>query len=581
MSFLTQKGRFLNFTSKLGKDVLIATRFTGSEIISRPFHFYFELISSDSSITAKDMLHKPVSLEIHHGAKIPRYFHGIINTFTAGAIKNGKREYAATAMPSIGFLQYATNYRIFRDKSSLDIFKEVCKENSISDIEIKAVIGEPPKRAQCTQFNETTLEFLQRILSEDGIFFVFKHTKDKHIMQLANQASIHEPCPEKEIIYNPGGSTRGERHKIMSWHRDYQFYSGKYAHCDFNHKKPGTSLHATSKGAVKLEKAAAYENFQYNGGHEDPKQGAKLAKQRFEAEQVGHDVVNGSSNHTCFSVGNIFDLKKHPNPKETGSYTLVEVHHTAFDESYLAGTQDAGRESQGYENSFFCIPKATPYRSPLLPKPTCFAPQTAIVVGKTGTEAAGGTHTNEFGSIKVRFHWIRRGNEKIKSEPSTAWARVAQSWAGSGYGTFYLPRIGQEVVVQFIDGDPDQPLIMGCVYNGKNKPPFTQPANTLQSGIKTQSKAGSNELRFEDKEGAEEIYVHAQKDFKREIENDEKVLIIKGDHTFTIQKGESTIEAAKAITLKVGSSSLQLLPDEILMNGQKLYFNGKEISGGK
>jgi type VI secretion system secreted protein VgrG len=579
MSFLTQKGRFLTFTSKLGPDKLIATTFEGTDAISAPFEYRFDLLSSDHNITSEKLSNTPVTLQINHGGKEPRYFHGIINSFEAGKIKNGKREYKAIAIPSIGFLKHATNYRIFKKKNSVEIFKILCAEYKITDFTDKSVLKVPPKREQCTQFGESTLDFIQRILAEDGIFFFFRHEKDKHTIVLGNEPNAHLPCPEPEIIYSTDNK-RGIRHTITQWYRHYHFYSGKYVHCDYNHEDSSTSLHTTHENPAKLAKAKVYETYHYHGGHSNAARGKALATNRFEAEQAKHEVIHGSSNHACFIVGSHFKLSKHPEPTEIGEYVLLEVHHSAVDNSYLAGTPDAKKETQFYENSFSCIPKKVPYRPQIIQKPIMTYPQTAFVVSEDGKQKQG-IDTDKYGRIHVQFHWQWRGNEKLKGEPSTIPVRVSQSWADDGYGTFFLPRIGQEVIVQFIDGDPDQPIVTGCVYNNNNPTPFSLPANQTQSGIKTRSMSSKacsglsecNELRFEDKKGAEEIYVRAQKDFKRKIENDESVVIVKGNHEMKVEAGKSFLEAKESIEFKVGSNSIKITQDEVSINGKKFLVN--------
>jgi type VI secretion system secreted protein VgrG len=405
---------------------------------------------------------------------------------------------------------------------------------------------------QNTQYNESAFSFLSRLLEEEGIFYFFHHEKGKHIMMLADKPDIHKACDSPKIGYN-AGSERGQNHSITDWRRGYQLYSGKHANIDYNYEKPYQGLEGEHKCSAELPLADKYETYCSAGQHQRQDMGDVAAKRQFHAQEFQHELISGSSNHAGFSAGCQFELSKHSNEKELGKYVLYQVKHSASDGSYLSAL-GAGGGGQHYSNEFICFPAKIPY-SPLsiTPKPQIPGPQTATVVGE------GEIDTDAMGRIQVQFHWIRN---KKKHEQSSCWVRVAQSWSGNGYGTWFLPRVNQEVVVHFIDGDPDRPLVTGCVYHKEARLPFALPGNKTQSGIKTQG-GGSNELRFDDKKDAQEIYIHAQKDFKRVIENDETVIVVKGDHKMSIEAGKSLLEASKSITFKVGASAIQITPDKI------------------
>jgi type VI secretion system secreted protein VgrG len=630
-SSLTQKNRFLKLTSSLGPDTLIPLNFSGTEEISRPFRYKIHTISSKLDLQPDDLLHEKMKLEIHTNPANPRYFNGMVESFEAGTISNGMRAYEITLVPWLSFLSYTTDCRIFLNKSVLEIFETLCSERGFHHFEMAGVKKKPPVREQCTQFRESTLAFIQRLLEEEGIFYFFRQTKDKHIMVLADQPAIHQPCPEPNIIFT-ADNVRGQQYYIDSWKRDYQFYSGKYTHTDYNYETSHLGLRTENEKACKLPVAKQYETYDYPGGHDVCEHGRKLADSRFQAEQVEHNMITGASNHVDFAAGFYFKLTSHPSEKELEEYVLTRVTHAARDYSYLSGTSSASSDSQEYTNKFSCIPRMTPYRpQQLTPKPMIVGPQTAVVVGPEGEEIS----TDKYGRIKVRFHWVRK-DSKYKGDLQSCWARVAQTWAGNGYGAWFLPRIGHEVVVQFVDGDPDQPLVVGCVYNSNREIPFSQPANKTQSGIKTRSSKGgskdnANELRFEDKKGTEEIFIHAEKDFNQEVENDLTITVdhdyiheTKHDEKHTIgndlthetkhnvtanvgkdlthQTGNdvsidvgndlaqtigrnldidignsAVIEAAYSIIFKVGTSTIELQPDQVLINGEDIWLNDKLV----
>jgi type VI secretion system secreted protein VgrG len=441
--------------------------------------------------------------------------------------------------------------------------------------------------------------------------------KEKHIMVIGDAFTLHTECPEPEIIYT-GENDRGQRHYISSWERGYQFYSGEYRHTDYNYETAHLGLGTQSaEGASKLPITKNYFTYDYPGGHSEFQQGKGRAASHFETQEAQHNIVNGTSNHIDFSAGNRFKLSKHPEESELGEYILTEVTHTAHDYSYLSGTTQTSGEAQHYSNTFRCTPYMKTYRPPRVTERAQAGVQTAVVVGPEGEEIS----TDKYGRIQVQFHWIRKDGKR-KGEPCSRWVRVAQTWAGNGYGAWFLPRIGHEVVVQFLNGDPDQPMVVGSVYNSSREIPFAQPANRTQSGIKTNSSkngAGHNTLRFEDKKGTEEIYIHAEKDFNQQIKHDLTITVDndykhenKHDHIHETKNDEThkighdyihkttndagisvgndmtetvgnafkmnigktgIIEAGESLRLKVGANTVLLNMEGVFVNGTKVDIN--------
>jgi type VI secretion system secreted protein VgrG len=309
---------------------------------------------------------------------------------------------------------------------------------------------------------------------------------------------------------------------IAGWQMEQELRPGKYALTDYNFETPSTSLAVNVASTINVGGNGKYEVYDYPGEYLKKAQGERLAKIRMEEEEAPHVVVSGSGSCRAFTPGYRFDLAGHYSAEMDKCYVLTEVQHVAsVGESYSGGRADA-RES--YSNHFICIPHDVPFRpARVTPKPTVQGPQTAIVVGRSGEEI----YTDKYGRVKVQFHWDREGK---RNENSSCWVRVSHPWAGKGWGAVAIPRIGQEVIVDFLEGDPDQPVITGRLYNAEQMPPYALPANQTQSGIKSRSSKGGdgenfNEIRFEDKKGDEELYIHAEKDENTVVEHDQGIAV--------------------------------------------------------
>ena len=396
------------------------------------------------------------------------------------------------------------------------------------------------------QYRETALHFISRLLQEEGIYYFFKHEKGKHTLVLADSPAAIKPLDDPLVTYTAGS------HKdqcITRFTRNYQFYTGKTAHTDYNYKKPDNPLQAQQQSSAKLKAAQNYEHFEYPGLYQDSNFGQARAQHRFEAQEAEFDTLQGESNYLSFSSGRKFSIKNAPAASDNGDFALVSVMHYASDSSYLHDNDG----NQSYHNYFTCIPATTPFRSSLnFAKPVVHGAQNALVVGGPGEEL----ETSHYGQVKIQFHWDRKGK---KNEYSSCWIRVAQLWAGKNWGALFLPRIGQEVIVHFLEGDPDRPLIMGTVYNGDNMPPYSLPGAQSRSGIRTASTKGAgpdeyNELYFEDNKGREEVYIQAQKDFNKLVKNNMGVTV-QNDHTHTT-KHDSKVTVGNDYTHATANNSL-------------------------
>lgn len=565
MSWLQQADRFLSIKSPLGEGVLILTQLSCTEAISEEFSLHLTLMSQELAITPQQLVGKPVTIRLKDNEiDTPRYFHGIINQLEAGPVHEGIRTYSAEAIPWLGLLDYASDCRIFQHKTVVQIAQQLFQEFGFYDYEINRLQKNYPTLDYCVQYHESTLNFLKRILAEAGIYYFFQHSADKHQLILVDRIATLPFCSQAPIPYSNTAHKR--EHYIKRWTRGYQLYPGKAEHRSYDFEKPYLTLQGRQARPAKLAASQKYETYHYLGRDGVVQNHQDLTQQLFDAQEASHDVTLAESNVSELSCGHRFTLSHAPLASDDGDYIITHVKHFAADTSYKQGSGT----SQVYRNSFDCIPAATNYKPyPRQPKPVIQGPQTAVVVGPEGEEI----YTDAYGRVKVHFHWVRNGT---KDDKSSCWVRVAQQWASQGFGTFFIPRVGDEVIVQFLDGDPDRPLIVGSVYNAERMPPYELPQNQTQSGIKTHSSKGarlkaSNELRFEDKKDKEEVYIHAQKDFNRVVENSETAVIIKGDHLMKVEAGRSVLEASKAIVFKVGGTEVMITEQGVLFNSPYFF----------
>ena len=528
MDQYTQANRLISIETPLGEDKLLLTSFDGGEHISDLFEFRIAALSNDLAIKPDALIGKEVTVTIKGSTK--KSFHGFINTFTIGEVaSHNMREYRMTMVPWLWFLTRTENRRIFQNKNSKEIIETVFKDLGFKDFEFK-LQGAMHAREYCVQYGESDLNFVSRLMEEDGFAYYFKHAEKKHTLIIVDQKGAYEKCTDKALTYSRGTTPDNE---INRWVHGYEFRTGVWTLNDYNFKEPNKSQLAESLTQSKFANNKNYKHYDYPGIYDFPS-GRDLAKLRMEAEEVKINTIEGSSTCIDFFAGGLFKVDKHEAKDERGDYILTKVTHSAQDASYFAG--EGG--SSHYKNDFTCIPADVQFRPAMShAKPMMRGPQSAVVTGPSGEEI----YIDEFGRIKVQFIWDREGK---KDENSSCFLRVMQSWAGNQWGASFIPRIGHEVIVTFLDGDPDRPIVTGTVYNGANKPVYS---SKTQSGIKTRSTKGgssanANELRFEDLKGSEQLFIHAEKNLDTEVENDE-THTVDHDRTKTVKHDEnSTIE---------------------------------------
>jgi type VI secretion system secreted protein VgrG len=574
MDQYTQDRSLIAVTTPLGKDVLLLTAFEGEEALSRPFSYRLEMLSANPNIAAKDIVGKSVTWMVRRTNREPRYFNGIVCRFAAGGTQiRGLRYYRAEVVPWLWFLGRTADCRIFQEKAAPNIIEQIFKDLGYTAYEL-SLKSTYVKREYCVQYRETDLNFVSRLMEQEGIFYYFRHENGKHTLVLADQKTAFKDCPEKEVEGSVGSHSTGQ---VTGWEHQYEFRPGKWAQTDYNFETPSTSLMSTTKSVVSLPGVEKFEIYDYPGLYLKKPDGDTLTKIRMEEEETAYEVVKGASTCSTFTPGGKFKLKSFTSTAEAGkSYVITSIQHSARESSY----SPTELKSQDYSNTFDCIPDSVAFRpARCTAKPVVQGPQTAVVVGPQGEEI----YVDKYGRVKVQFFWDREGK---KNENSSCWMRVAQGWAGKNWGMMFIPRIGHEVVVDFLEGDPDRPLITGCVYNAEQMPPYDLPANQTRSVIKSRSSKGGstpnfNELRFEDKKDSEEVYFHAEKDFNRVVENNDTLKVgfekkDKGDQTIDIFNNQKiTIGAGKSQAAD-GSQTI-----DIFNNQQLTVGSGKaQASGG-
>ena len=587
-----------------GKNPLVLLQLTAHEEMSRPFEYVADLRSEQDDIDPNKLLGESMTILVRLADGRTRYFNGLVSNFSYRGTEGGYSSYHAVLRPWFWFLRRTTNCRIFQEVTVRDVFEKVVKDtHGFSDFRL-SLTENYKKREYCVQYRESDFDFLSRLLEEEGIFYFFEHEQDKHTMVLGDSYSAYKQIDGSaetgaDIPYRAPGESGVEMEHISEWHIRHELQATTVALDDFDFTKPRVDLLKSSTVARQHAKAE-YEVYDYPGRYLEASDGEFTAKVRIEELQSNYKRLAGVGDHRGLSPGKLFNLIEypykdpagHPRASENAEYVLLKTDIEV--ESAEIEQMREGAENRFVVN-FVCLLSRDPYRPPRKTiKPVVHGPQTALVVGMSGEEI----WTDKYGRVKLQFHWDREGKS---DENSSCWVRVSQAWAGSNWGSIHIPRIGQEVVVSFLEGDPDRPLITGRVYNEDMMPPYPLPDNQTQSGLMSRSSKGGtadlfNEIRFEDKKGEEQIYFHAQKDFERIVENndtmkvgsaeaeegsqtieiwkDRKAEIKTGNDSLKISAGERTVEAAKKITLKVGGSTITIEPAKISLSSPEISIQG-------
>ena len=584
MSSYTQERRSLSVESPLGTDVLLLLGFSGTEAISQPFRYQLDLASEHEGISPKDIVGEGLTWSVRQVDKEPRFFHGAVSRFSAGPRGDrGLWSYRVEVVPWLWFLTRTADCRIFQNKSTPEIVEAVFQGFGFRDFEL-ALKGTYPKREYCVQYRESAFNFVSRLMESEGMFYSFRHEKGKHTLVIADRKSAYADCAEGQVKFSRGSLAQN---CVTAWEHQYEFRTGKWTQTDYNFETPSTSLLTSTSTVIDQPGMDRYEEFDYPGEYYVKGNGEPVTKVRMEEEEAGYDVVQGASGCCTFTPCGRFTLENHDVDSECGDYVITSIQHSATEASY-----DASAGGLSYSNTFTCIRASVTFRPPrLTPKSQVKGPQTAVVTGPGGEEI----YVDKYGRVKVQFFWDRQGK---KDENSSCWIRVAEQWAGKNWGFVAHPRIGQEVIVDFLEGDPDRPLITGRVYNAEQMPPYDLPGSKTQTGIKTRSTLGGtpanfNEIRFEDKKGSEQLFIHAEKNQDIEVENDETHWVghdrkktIDNDETTLVKRDRTeTVDRDEKITIH-GNRTEEVDKDEkITIHGGRTEEVDKEekitIHGGR
>ncbi|TGS82647.1 type VI secretion system tip protein VgrG [Mesorhizobium sp. M3A.F.Ca.ET.174.01.1.1] len=501
----------------VGADLLTFTHLVGRDEISRCFSYTVGFVSKSHDVDPLKMLGGPVSVEGESDPK--RWFSGLVSDFRLTRIEDRLAFYEAVVRPWLWFLGNTTDCRIFQNMTVVEIVEKIFSKYGIAKFE-KRLQGSYPSREYCVQYDESDLDFVQRLLEHEGIFYFFEHDEGKHTLILCDAMSKLKPAPGYDkVLYNfEGQASRRDVEYITEWIPGSSVRPGAYAHTDYDFEKPGADLMAKSAQPFS-HKEASGENYRQPGAHLDVGRGDTIAGVRREELQAVHQRSTAVGTVRGLFSGCKFKLESFPRDDQNQDYLVVSAEYRLFDPGYR--TQNEAH-TENFRIVLGVAPTKLPYRPPrITPRPIMRGPQTATVVGPSGEEI----FTDKYARVKVQFHWDRLGK---KDQNSSCFVRVSQTWAGSGWGFIQIPRIGQEVIVDFIEGDPDLPIITGRVYNASQMPPYGLPGNATQSGWKSNSSKGGggyNELMFEDKAGSELVNFQAQKDHHLLIKHDRNKLV--------------------------------------------------------
>jgi len=564
----TQLHREVSVKTALADDVLLFAGMRGTEQLGRLSEFTVSMESEDANIAVGDVLGKSLDVILTTSdGQGKRYFNGIVTRFSQTGWRDNFVTYEATVHPGLWLLTRASNCRIFQDDSVTEIVKQVCGAYG-SDVvlDLGSLSQSYAPLPYCVQYRETDFNFVCRLLEAAGIYFYFTHSAGRHTMVLADSYSAHQAIAGYGALVFDGMRSSGSRapESMLTWSSSGAISSSTYDLNDFDFEKASNSASGGLRSTATIPAAfgqTSYEMYDYPGDYNMANAGNRLARARMEALHGEGEQITATTSARGLHPGGLFTLAEHPRNEANRAYLVTSSRYEVTGNDYASG---------GRTFAFAChikaIGKAHAYRPvPVVRKPVVQGPQTAMVVGKAGEEI----WTDKYGRVKVQFHWDRLGKE---DELSSCWVRVAQGWAGKGWGALSVPRIGMEVVVSFLEGDPDRPLVTGCVYNSDAMPPYSLPEEQTVSTLKSRSSKGGegfNELRFEDKKGEEEVFIHAERDFLRVVKNNDALKV----GFETAAKGDQTVDIKNDQTIKIGHDALESVGNDQTLdvgNAQKV-----------
>lgn len=581
----TQTHRLASLSTPLGADVFLLNRAHVDEAVSGMFTITLDVQSERDDLTALAVIGQPaeITLDLADGER--RVWHGLVSGFAHVATRQRFASYRLEVRPWLWLLGKRIDSRIFQRQSVPEIVTSVFARAGQRDFELR-LSREYPARIYCCQYRESDLAFVSRLLEDEGIFTFFVHEHGRHLLVLGDTPETAPPCAGPTAIEHRAGAGPFERDAIFAWEEHQTIHPGRCARSDYAFEDPGNRLRVRENTMESVGSNEVLEDYDHHVGvYGRTESGERHARLRMQEHEAHRREVRGRSDCRAMTAGHSFVLRSSQRPTSDGQrYLLTTVRHTLEQPAPFATGGDLMPAT--YANEFTCVPTTAPYgpRS-ATPRPLVHGPHTAVVVGPAGEEI----HVDRHGRIKVQFHWDRLGRG---DENSSCWLRVARSWAGNQWGAVSHPRVGDEVVVEFLAGDPDQPIVTGSVYNARRMPPYTLPANKTQSGIKTRSSPRGtaenyNELRFEDLKGKEHVFLQAEKDLQVKVKNDSSGTIghdetgsvghdqtlsvgnnrtrsVSGDESVTVSKSQ-TVQVGIDATEQVGATKLISAGDRVVI----------------
>lgn len=538
----------------LGPNKLLLKSMSGREELGRLFDYHLVLLDPDKDVDPDKLVGTNVTVRLQTENAKTRYYNGYIASLAFLGYEENAGVYHAQMVPWLWLLSRSSDCRIFQEKTVQQILQEVFGDFGFNDFQFKLSGSYKPK-VFCVQYNETALNFVSRLMEHEGIYYWWEHKNGSHVMVITDDMSKHQPHPDRPKIEWRERTGLLKEGFLYDLRVQKTVSTGAFATNDYNFKKPKQDLR--SKLAKEKKHAAAkFEHFEYPGIYREGGDGSNLAKVRLEEVQTGYESIDAMTTARDMACGNKFQLSRAERADQQRGYLITSTVLTISVDAYGTG----GGSGDKFECHLTAIPDNLVFRpARISPKPLIRGPQTALVVGPAGEEI----FCDEHGRVKLHFYWDRRSKADDKS---SKWVRVSQPSAGGGYGFMSLPRIGQEVVVEFLNGDPDQPIITGRVYNGENTPPYSLPADKTRTVWKSNSSKGGggyNELRFEDAKGKEQIFMHGQKDMDVRVKNMRKEYtgssqhLIVGGSQFEKVGGDVHQEVAGAHKEKIGKDHHQ------------------------
>ncbi|OCX90964.1 MAG: type IV secretion protein Rhs [Pseudomonas sp. CO183] len=542
--------------------------FRGREAISQPYRFDLELVSERPDLDLQALLHKPAFLTFDPAGM---GIHGLVHRIAQG--ESGKRltRYRLTLVPQLAYLAHRTNQRIFQHLSVPQIVAQVLEEHGIQADAYRFELGPViyPPREYCVQYDESDLHFIQRLCEEEGIHYHFEHSAAGHVLVFGDDQTVFPRLAA--TAYQQDSGLVADQPVIKRFAVRVATRTSRVGRRDYDFEQPRLLMEATHRGepAANAMPQPDLEDYDYPGRFTERARGKHLSQRALERHRHDYRLAEGNSDQPRLVSGHLLEISDHPRREWNDLWLLTEVLHEGkqpqvLEESVTSHVDNGEGFVQGYRNHFSATPWDIPFRPPLShPKPKVLGSQTAVVTGPTGEEI----HCDEYGRVKVQFHWDRHGQADDKT---SCWLRVSSSWAGDRYGGIAIPRVGMEVLVTFLEGDPDQPLVTGCLYHKEHQVPYDLPANKTRTVFKTLSSPGGggyNELRIEDRKGAEQIYLHAQRDWDENIEHDQKIRVGHERHDTVEANSYSEFRAEEHLTV-AGDRKVEVKPDDHLTVGQ-------------